>query len=374
MKYLDIYNRILEEGLLKSKEIDDGNENMKNDWILITEGLKEPMENPRFFEKKIREEYGINVDIKYIKNALREINLNSPDKRLEMLQKVKEMAVVIKNMLNGDKVSINKMSDFLESGIEKDERGRIRFKYKCLLVYIFNLDNELKNPKYNEILTVFREVYCKNILKKLYKNISIKEGIYRKEDVAKVTERIQKTINSTSTQKSRIDCLDDKDKLIENLNFEIENYKNTIEILQSVLDDLKDSIDDVAKEAEKKAVSSFFVKLNSPQYGNILDNLLIVENKLKEVRNLNSILPNQLIALPIIFKQLVKFVKDVGIMPIDLIGRNFEAAYRDIDLMNYNGDPFMNDDEIKNMEIQKCGWKYEDIIISMPTVKELTDF
>lgn len=374
MKYLEIYNKILEEGLLKSREIDDGNENMKNDWIIITEGLKKPMEDPRFFEKKIKEEYGIDVDIKYVKNALREINLNSPNKRMEMFEKVKEMAAVIKNMLNGDKISINKMLDFLESGVEKDERGRIKFKYKCLLVYIFNLDSELKNPKYNEILTVFKEVYCKNILKKIYKNISIKEGIYRIEDVAKVTERIQKTINSTTIKKSRIDDLDDKDKLIENLNFEIENYKNTIEILQSMLDDLKDSIDDAAKEAEKKAVSSFFVKLNSPQYGNMLDNLLIVENKLKEVKNLNSILPNQLIALPIIFRQLVKFVKDVGIMPIDLVGRNFQAAYKDIDSMNYNGNPFMNDDEIKNMEIQKCGWKYEDTIISRPTVKEVTEF
>lgn len=162
----------------------------------------------------------------------------------------------------------------------------------------------------------------------------------------------------------------DESKIIEKLKFEISNYQNTIDILQSMLDDLKESINDVRREAEKDAVSSFFTRLNSPQYGGILDNLIIVENKMKEVKKINTMLPNQLMALPIILKQLLRFIRDIGITPVDTIGRSFEATYRDLDSVSYNGQPFMDDNEVKILEVQKCGWKYDDIIISNPTIKE----
>ncbi len=373
MKYLYTYKKILEDSIIKAQEMDKGKTNMDYEWMLITEALKNPDEDPKSYQIKIKEQYDIEMDVQDIRKMLRGINLNSPKKRKEMAQIAAESTEILKNMLEGDKSSILRIGGFLDQGIVRTEDGRIKFRYKCLLTYMFNIDNVLKDTKYNTVLTVFKEVYCGNILKKLYRNISRKEGYYKKEDVSEVTARIQKTIDSAPLSVVNMEITENKDKLIEKLKFEISNYQNTIDILQSMLDDLKESIDDAGKEAEKNAVSSFFTKLNSPQYGGILDNLLIVENKMREVKKINTLLPNQLMALPIILKQLLRFVKDIGITPIDTIGRSFEASYIEIDCVNYNGQPFLDDDEVKMMEVQKCGWKYDDIVISIPTVKEKID-
>lgn len=370
MKYLDIYKRVLEESIIKSKETDRGKTNMDYEWMLITEALKNPNEDPKFYEKKIKDEYGIKVDLQYVKRALRGINLNSSKKRNEMVDITVKGTEILKKMLEGDKTFILKMEEFLNQGIVRTDDGRIKFRYKCMLTYMFNIDNDIKDEKYNTILTVFKEAYCGNILKKIYRNISRKEGYYKKKDVSEVTARIQKTIDSASAGTEAMEISGDESKIIEKLKFEISNYQNTIDILQSMLDDLKESINDVRREAEKDAVSSFFTRLNSPQYGGILDNLIIVENKMKEVKKINTMLPNQLMALPIILKQLLRFIRDIGITPVDTIGRSFEATYRDLDSVSYNGQPFMDDNEVKILEVQKCGWKYDDIIISNPTIKE----
>lgn len=370
MKYLDIYKRVLEESIIKSKETDRGKTNMDYEWMLITEALKNPNEDPKFYEKKIKDEYGIKVDLQYVKRMLRGINLNSSKKRNEMVDITVKGTEILKKMLEGDKTFILKMEEFLNQGIVRTDDGRIKFRYKCMLTYMFNIDNDIKDEKYNTILTVFKEAYCGNILKKIYRNISRKEGYYKKKDVSEVTARIQKTIDSASAGTEAMEISGDESKIIEKLKFEISNYQNTIDILQSMLDDLKESINDVRREAEKDAVSSFFTRLNSPQYGGILDNLIIVENKMKEVKKINTMLPNQLMALPIILKQLLRFIRDIGITPVDTIGRSFEATYRDLDSVSYNGQPFMDDNEVKILEVQKCGWKYDDIIISNPTIKE----
>lgn len=370
MKYLDIYNEVLEEFINKSAELKNNERTMENEWMIITEALKNPEKNPKFFCTQLHEKYNVELSEQDIKKELRDINLNSVSKRQEMIKYAVKAADDVKRTLDGDKDSINNLEAFLEKVIERTDDGRIKFKNKCLLTYLFNLDDELKNHKFNIMLVKFREVYCGKVLKKLISSVCKKEGINKRKDTLKVIEKTQETIKSASYTTS---LTGDKDKQIENLLFEIGNYQNTIEVLQSMLDDLKESIDDVSKEAEKSAVSDFFIKLNSAKYGTILDSFVVVENKLSEIKKLNIKLPNQLVVLPIIFKQLLKFTKDIGITPIDTIGRTFQAKYMDIALMNYNGEPFIDDDEVKNMEIEKSGWKFEDIVISAPTVKEKLD-
>ncbi len=371
MKYLNIYNEILEEFMNKSADMNKNEGVMESEWMIIAEALMKPEKHPKYFCTQLHEKYNVELSEQQIKKELRNINLNSVSKRQDMVECVKKAADNLKKALDGNKDSINNLEVFLEKVIDRTNDGRIKFKNKCLLTYLFNLDEELKNEKYNVMLMKFKEVYCGKVLKKLFSNICRKEGINKRKDTLKVIQITQDTINSTSYIS---DLTGDKDKQIETLLFEIGNYQNTIEVLQSMLDDLKESIDEVSKEAEKSAVSDFFIRLNSAQYGTILDSFVVVENKLNEIKKLNIKLPNQLVVLPIIFKQLLKFIKDIGITPIDTIGRIFEAKYSDIAVMNYNGEPFMDDDEVKNMEIQKCGWKYQDIIISAPTVKEKIDF
>ena len=147
----------------------------------------------------------------------------------------------------------------------------------------------------------------------------------------------------------------------------------TIQRVQAMFDELTESVEESAEEAKKTAISDFFGKLNSPMYGSILDSLLVVEQNLANARKIGVKMPPQLMSLTIIFKQLIRFVKDSGIEPIEEVGREFEASYEDISLLNYVGAPYERDGEIKKLRVSTPGWKYGEIIISTPTVQEVAE-
>lgn len=165
MKYFNIYNEVLEGFISKSADMKKAEGTMENEWMIIVEALKNAEKHPKFFSIQLHEKYNVELSEQEIKKALRDINLNSVSKRQEMVKCVKEVADDVKRTLDGDKNSINNLESFLEKVIERTDDGRIKFKYKCFLTYVFNLDDELKNEKYNAMLTKFREVYCVNTIK-----------------------------------------------------------------------------------------------------------------------------------------------------------------------------------------------------------------
>lgn len=50
----------------------------------------------------------------------------------------------------------------------------------------------------------------------------------------------------------------------------------------------------------KKCSKQFLCKIQLAQYGNILDNFIVVESKLVEIKKLNIKMPNQVMVLAII--------------------------------------------------------------------------
>ena len=78
----------------------------------------------------------------------------------------------------------------------------------------------------------------------------------------------------------------------------------------------------------------------------------------------------QLLPLTIVFKQLSKFIRDSGITAIDTTGREFSAEAEELAEYTYIGDPFSYAGEKKKVTVEKPGWKYGNIIISLPTVRE----
>ena len=77
--------------------------------------------------------------------------------------------------------------------------------------------------------------------------------------------------------------------------------------------------------------------------------------------------------LSIIFSQIIKFVGDSKITTIDTVGREFETDYEGIDGYSYTGSEFVTEDEKKYVVVTSPGWKYEDAVISIPTIKEKLD-
>ena len=105
-------------------------------------------------------------------------------------------------------------------------------------------------------------------------------------------------------------------------------------------------------------------------YGHLLDSIELVDRRLAALKENKVKIPPQLLPLTIVFKQLLNFIKDSGIEPIDTTGRQFSTEAENLAEYTYIGEPFHYADEKKDVVVEKPGWKYEDTIISLPTVRE----
>ena len=110
--------------------------------------------------------------------------------------------------------------------------------------------------------------------------------------------------------------------------------------------------------------------MNSEFYGHLLDSIELVDRRLVSLKENKVKIPPQVLPLTIVFKQLLRFIKDSGIHPLDSTGREFMAEAEDLSGYTYIGEPFSYDGEKKPVTVEKPGWKYENTIISLPTVRE----
>ena len=137
-----------------------------------------------------------------------------------------------------------------------------------------------------------------------------------------------------------------------------------------MLDELNETIDETVLEAKNTAITSFYASMNSEKYGNLLDGMEIVEKRLLKLKEQKVKIPPQLLPLTIVFKQLLKFIKDCGITPIETTGKEFEAEAEELAEYTYIGTPFTELNEKKTVIVERPGWKFDSTVISLPTVRE----
>jgi molecular chaperone GrpE (heat shock protein) len=157
---------------------------------------------------------------------------------------------------------------------------------------------------------------------------------------------------------------------LEQLRFMNNNYRNSLELVQAMLDELNETIDETAADAKKAAIASFYSTMNSAEYGNLLDSLELVDRRLAALKEQKIPVPPQLLPLTIVFKQLLRFIKDCGISPIDTTGREFVTEAEGLAEYTYVGDAYSEEGEKKTVVVERPGWKFEDTVISLPTVRE----
>ena len=343
MKYFTIYEQIMQSEL-KTAEYESYKNNavgrINDEWLAILVALRYPKSHPREMMERIEEKKEFQISYEMLIRCLRSVNLDDPGKRCYILPQIEEAAENLKKALNGDKEAAQEFAEFASNMTERDNaRGKMYFKAKYLLVYLIWMDEEMKNMQYAQIARCYGERYCERVIRQLKKEINRQLGIKEEKKTAK--DVLQKTEAVLASTERDYD-MTGSDELAR-LRFLNENYRNSLEMVQSMFD------------------------------GNLLDNLLVVEKNLANARKEGIKLPPQLMSLGIIFKQLIRFVKDSGIEPIETVGREFHAAYEDISLLNYVGEPYEKDGEIKKLKVSTPGWRYGDVIISTPTVQEILE-
>ena len=161
---------------------------------------------------------------------------------------------------------------------------------------------------------------------------------------------------------------------IDTLKMEINQYKSSLKLIQNSLSELSDKIKEESENEANEKIKDFFIMLNSGKYGNFLDKIPLVEETLKTIRknDLEKDIPSEVKRVLIFIKSVIKFLKDQEITPIKEINEVFDGVAEDIALMDYVGEPFMKD-EIKKLKIVASGYKYKNMVISIPKVEEVKD-
>lgn len=149
--------------------------------------------------------------------------------------------------------------------------------------------------------------------------------------------------------------------------------ENRLAMTNSMLQDLQDDFDDQLATVKIMELTEFFASLNSEKYGYILDELLMLRKGVDELRAKNFDVPLELNGVLILVKKMIQFVRDSHINPIMKINEIKKVKAADIEYCNYDGSPFISNDERKTVRVVSPGWLYKDkeIQISRPKLKEI---
>lgn len=373
MKYGRIYQTVMEEELKiaeeQLKEYKKGRNKSTYEWITVYGSLVYPGLHPHEVYDKLQDifikESGISYD-DYC-NLLHSSNLNNEEKRRYVLSVVESGITLLKKALDGDKESILKFSEFTETLERRDRKnGRYYFIGKYMIVFMLFIDPEFKSNRYQLVACTFGARYCNKLLRNIRNKLIKENGLTRKKKSARDVLIETENVLSESAKAEGMAVGDE----YEQLQFKYINCKNSLELVQAMLDELNETVDETAAEAKKAAIVSFYTSMNSDIYGHLLDSIELVDRRLVLLKENKVKVVPQLLPLTIVFKQLSNFIKDSGIVPIDTTGREFFAEVEELAEYTYIGTPFSSDDQKKKVIVEKPGWKYGNVVISLPTVRE----
>lgn len=381
--YLERDKAMLHDQIFKEvmqKELTTANEQWKNrgtgttglsvEWAVIYGSLRWPDQHPKAAYQQMQRELKEGQSITYddYLEALRSINMDHEEKRRYVAGLVDQGIGFLKKALDGDRTAIARYAECTENLEPRDRKNRKMFFIgKCMVVFLIMIDPDLKSEEYMPIARTFGARYCDRLLRNI-RDLLLKEyGMSRQKKTAKdVLQKTEKAIFESTEVVSGFTA----DNELEQLRFMNNNYKNSLELVQAMLDELNETIDETAADAKNAAIASFYSTMNSEEYGNLLDSLEVVERRLAAIKEEKIKLPPQVLPMTIVFKQLLRFMKDCGITPIDKIGREFETEVEGLADYTYIGEAYTRAGETKTVVVEKPGWKFEDTVISLPTVRE----
>lgn len=373
MKYEQIYQTVMEEELKiaeeQLQEYQKGRNRSTYEWITIYGSLVYPGLHPHEAYDRLQDTFIRETGISYedYRTLLHSSNLDSEEKRRYILNIIENGVTLLKNALNGNKEAILQLSEFTENLEQRDRKnGRLYFIGKYMVVFMFLTDPDFQNDRYKPIAFTFGARYCNKLLRNIRNRLIKETGMTRKKKT--VRDVLRETENVLS-ESARAEGLASGSEY-EQLQFKYMNCRNSLELVQAMLDELNESLDEAAAEAKNTAIASFYTSMNSEVYGHLLDSIELVDRRLALLKENKVKIPPQLLPLTIVFKQLSNFIKDSGITPIDTTGREFPAEAEDLAEYIYVGEPFNYAGEKKYVTVEKPGWKYDNIIISLPTVRE----
>lgn len=162
---------------------------------------------------------------------------------------------------------------------------------------------------------------------------------------------------------------------LEKMKKRIQHLEEKLDQSKAMLQDLQDEFDKQLTESRIQELTEFFSSLNSEKYGCLLDGLLSIKRGVDNLRKGGYELPVEISGLFILVTKLIQFIRDNHIEPIMKVDSIMDVKASDIELCDYSGSAFEDENEIHKIKVLSPGWVYKDkeIQIAPPKVMEVED-
>lgn len=310
----------------------------------------------------------------HIIKILKKYGLNTEDRRNVFYERVKKLGNEFLEILDGKEDRLLELEkeykyymgeDMIYVGMKKTLGLGILIE----LLEGKNIKTYFTEKEMDEIRSIPIPFY-KYLISDLIYNFELEFGIRKKK---KAVEFLNEAKDMVEDSKEKISSK--KINSLEEIIFERDSLKSSLKLIETNFKELREKIEEEALEAKKEAIGEFFVRLNSEKYGNFLDKIPKTEEILVNIRRnkLDENLSPEVKSVLTFIKQVIKFIKDSGIENIEEQNKIFQGTAEDIYKMSYIGQPFFNEGEKKWLKIIAPGYRYEDIVISIPKVEEIEE-
>lgn len=158
----------------------------------------------------------------------------------------------------------------------------------------------------------------------------------------------------------------------------VERMRMALDRKDKLLRELQDNFDKHLEESRQEQQEEFMARLNSDEYGRILDLLLATDRDFRQMRRDKKPIPLELRDVQSLTRRLRQFVEDCGVTPVyevDELGTQMELRAKQLDNYQFDGTPFQSEEEVKTVEIVSPGWQIaeKNMVISRPRVREIRE-
>ena len=339
-----------------------------------TERKFSKVETGYFIQKYLRHIGKKEFDIEHVIALLRKFGMNNEERRNQYREKVHALCELLLKAFDGDveayKEFVNKYTEELyEHNIEK--KYYRRHIPVGILLYLSGDRNNPLNIDKNLAMEIknIPSMKANSLITDIKNEIGYDLGLRKRK---KDSNDLINDVKMLVVESDENDEEEEKIETIETLRLERDQYRSSLKLIEKNMDELLENIKEESESIANEEIRDFFVSLNSDKYGNFLDKIPLTEDTLRDIRknNLDKGLPQEVKKVLMFIKAIIKFLKDQNITPIKTLNEEFEGTAEDIATMDYKGTEFI-DNEKKKLRVIATGYKYKDMIISIPKVEEV---
>ena len=343
-------------------------------FLTSTERKFSKVETGYFIQKYLRHIGKKEFDIEHVIALLRKFGMNNEERRNQYREKVHALCELLLKAFDGDveayKEFVNKYTEELyEHNIEK--RYYRRHIPVGILLYLSGDRNNPLNIDKNLAMEIknIPSMKANSLITDIKNEIGYDLGLRKRK---KDSNDLINDVKMLVVESDENDEEEEKIETIETLRLERDQYRSSLKLIEKNMDELLENIKEESESIANEEIRDFFVSLNSDKYGNFLDKIPLTEDTLRDIRknNLDKALPQEVKKVLMFIKAIIKFLKDQNITPIKILNEEFEGTAEDIATMDYKGTEFI-DNEKKKLRVIATGYKYKDMIISIPKVEEV---